>query len=266
MPELSDLRCPRCDTPFHADLVDRDLDLAHCIECDADFCVSTGEPVDDATETGDAERFDVDGSTESPSSESAQGDIDAESTPEESTPSTIPAPVGEVNINLPPAGAWIDNEVGGLLVGAKLRSRGGYVALAIASIWTFLWLGGFFALGIDEDGSIDWSLLLMMIPFELVSLALFPLAIYMTLGHIRVFVTRNESYIYSGVGPIGRKRYFEWDLVSDVVYEAAGVVNGRPTYRVRLIGPEPPVTFGKLLPDDRKAFVAAVLLKNKRRR
>ena len=88
-------------------------------------------------------------------------------------------------------------------------------------------------------------------------------AVFSWFGQIRVTKTSGSGEIFSGLGPLGRTRRFEWTDFSDVgVHEFsrdAGKRTTRTFHDVELTGPSASYRFGEDLDDAPRAFIVAFL-------
>src|SRR5215472_14196668 len=95
-----------------------------------------------------------------------------------------------------------------------------------------------------------------------VVLAIIGVAVFAWFGQIRITKTGEHGEIFSGLGPLGRTRRFEWSDFSDVrdhEFAYTGVRTTRTGHDVQLSGPSASYRFGRDLNDAPRAFIVAFL-------
>jgi hypothetical protein len=94
-------------------------------------------------------------------------------------------------------------------------------------------------------------------------------AVFASLGQIRVTKTGDHGEIFSGLGPLGRTRRFEWSDFPDVrdrEFTYTGTRATRTGHDIQLSGASASYRFGKGLDDAPRAFIVAFLREEARGR
>jgi hypothetical protein len=84
------------------------------------------------------------------------------------------------------------------------------------------------------------------------------MVLIMTFGRVTVSVRGDDGIIFSGVGPIGRRKRFRWSEVRDMRLTRFGESNGKAQYRITLDA-EKLIHFGTMLKEERQQFLLAAL-------
>ena len=165
-----------------------------------------------------------------------------------------------VDLARPPRGAWFVPTFDGFEAGATTRSAAALFIVPFMCVWSGFSIGGIYGRQILRG---DFELLpsLFGIPFVIGTLIFGSLALMTVAGKVTVRVGGGEGRIFTGVGPFGFSRRFDWNQVQAVRQEHAPPGNsGRGTRQIAVVGATPaPLTFGSQLRDDRRAVVADAL-------
>jgi hypothetical protein len=184
-------------------------------------------------------------------------------------------PLVEADLASPPAGCWYRDEGGQVSIGASMRTVGGVIGVLL--------FGGFW-------NGISWTIFLSMLrgsshvsgpgithtngqtavggiaylfisPFLLIGAAV-ALALLMVLfGRTEVVLRGQEGTVFTGVGPVGRRRAFDVAAVTGVAVRPTNwMKNDQPQYAIYLDGLDA-FRFGSTLTEKRRDFVAAALRK-----
>jgi hypothetical protein len=128
-------------------------------------------------------------------------------------------------------------------------------------VWSGLSIGGIYGTQIAQ-GEFNAVLSLFGIPFLLGTFLLGWLVVMSVCGRIDVAIDRNDGQIFTGVGPFGWTRHFDWDSIHTVEedqcfgYHASGS-HGRI---ISLVG-QSRVKFGSMLTDARRFYLLQALRK-----
>lgn len=190
-----------------------------------------------------------------------------------------------VDLSRPPAGAWQQAEGMDTIIGASSRSLGTAVgALAVSLFWNgitglFVLLavaGTLHNMGIvlpawfpappmkqqPMSVGINIFLWLFLTPFILIGMAMLGAFLMAAAGRTELSIGRSEASVFTGVGPIGYRRRFDPQTVTDVRIDQRRwqTDGGQPqTCIVIESASGKQVRCGALLPEERKRFVAAAL-------
>lgn len=223
--------CPNCASLIDDPDINVQTDVAFCRACDSGHRLS--ELVHD--ETGVAGGF-----------------------------TTVDEPI-DVDIYNPPKGAWFEQTGSDIRVGATCRIP----ALALFLVpFTAVWAGGSMV-GIYgsqiAEGEFDIVRTLFGIPFLLGSIALVSMTLFVLFGRTEVIVRDQEGEVFTGIGPIGRRRRFNTADVrfvslktSDVTVQSNGGKRHRPMKFLEIEG-DKPLKFATMMSEERRRFILGVL-------
>ena len=194
-----------------------------------------------------------------------------------------------VDVTRPPKGAWQRSSGLGTTIGASHRTLGGAVTLlGIAAFWNGI-VSIFVALALSStmaligfrppgwfpnpimNGSamgvgVTIFLWLFLTPFILVGLAMISGFFLCLGGRTEVHLRDWEGEIFTGIGPVGRRRKFKTESIKDVRIEdkqwrdSDGDRRRSTEILIELIEGKP-LKFGSSLAEDRRQFMAAAMRK-----
>jgi hypothetical protein len=118
-----------------------------------------------------------------------------------------------INLDRPPKGAWFRREMRGFEVGSTTRSAAAFFLVPFMCVWSGFSLGGIYGSQIAK-GEFNLGMSLFGIPFVLGTLLFGSFAVMTVCGKVCVRVQGNNGVVFTGVGPIGWRRRFEWDGVT----------------------------------------------------
>jgi hypothetical protein len=162
-----------------------------------------------------------------------------------------------VDPNEPPRGAWFREDFGGFTVGGTTRHAIAFFLVPFMCVWSGFSLGGIYATQIWR-GKFDLFQSLFGIPFFLGTLLFGSVALMTLCGKVVVRIRDSEGMVFTGVGPIGWRRAFNWLEVKSVRVEAFASRNNQRSKIIILDGPQK-LRFGSMLSEARQEFVANVL-------
>jgi hypothetical protein len=197
----------------------------------------------------------------------------------------------DVDVNNPPAGAWYDRDGNGIKFGATHRSFGqAFGLLLFAAFWNAI-VSVFVALaaastlqhlGVPRPAWVrgaDWKympigmlifLWLFLIPFVTVGLGMLGAFLNCLLGRTELRIEGGECVLYTGIGPLGRRRQFSVSEVTDVRIESSAWRSNNGSYnrntRIVIATNEKPINFGSSLSNARRRFIAGAARKELVRR
>ena len=196
----------------------------------------------------------------------------------------------EIDVTRPPKGVWYRSTGLGTTIGASHRTFGGaLMMLAIAAFWNGI-VSIFVAVALSStlsllglqapsffpspimNGSVMGAgitifLWLFLTPFILIGLALIGAFFLCLGGRTEVFLKDWQGEIFTGVGPLGRRRKFKTETVKDVRIEDKQWRDSdgdrrRSTHIVIDLLEGKPLKFASSLAEDRRQFLAAVIRKS----
>ena len=195
----------------------------------------------------------------------------------------------EPDLSRPPAGTWYSSTALGAVIGASHRSIGGAIGtLAISLFWNGI-VSVFLTLVISSTLHLlsvpvpDWFpnpkmngetmgwgmtlfLWLFLTPFILIGLAMIGAFFTALAGRTEIRIQQGHGVIFTGVGPIGRRRRFNPQLVSkvrvnDERWRDSDGDRRRRTEIVLEAEDGKRIRLGGSLPEERRNFLAAALRK-----
>ena len=168
-----------------------------------------------------------------------------------------PSPLG-FDIQSPPRGAWYEDTFTGWRAGATTRSALALFLVPFMCVWPGFSLGGIYGMQIAK-GEFDLGLSLFGIPFLLGTLLFGSFAVMSICGKLVIAVDGSEGRVFTGVGPLGWSRRFDWTTITavDEVYSARSG-NGNSGMQIALVG-QSRLLFGSLLSDSRRYYILQVL-------
>ena len=168
--------------------------------------------------------------------------------------------VADVDLYDPPRGAWFQQTFDGFQLGATTRSAMAFFLVPFMCVWSGGALGGIYGTQIAA-GKFDLMLSLFGIPFLLGTLLFGSIAVMSVCGKVVVTIERERGSVFTGVGPIGWTRRFDWHQVEGVQEDFADYHNSRNMTRVvALVGPRP-LKFGSMLSTQRRTFFLLAMRK-----
>jgi hypothetical protein len=165
-----------------------------------------------------------------------------------------------IDLSTPPRGV---NVAHSLISGIDLTHRRFNPAVLALIPFTAVW-SGFSLWGIYgsqiASGKFDAAASLAGLPFVLGTVVLFSVIAHMLFGRWHVHIDRGTVRIFSGVGPIGRRREMTLGPGAQVRFGPSRLHRrGRTAQDIILEHEGRRVNFGATLPDDVRLFFAAVL-------
>ncbi len=163
---------------------------------------------------------------------------------------------GPIDINNPPKGAWFHDLGSEFRFGASTRSCIAIFLVPFMLVWSGASIGGIYGSQI-VNGKFDPLLSLFGIPFLLGSIFFWGVAIMSIWGRIEVTIRGDDGELFTGVGPIGRRRKFKCSDIS-FVGEQLQHTQKNSYYEVVLSGATR-IKFGSMLNEERRHFITEVL-------
>jgi DNA-directed RNA polymerase subunit RPC12/RpoP len=165
-----------------------------------------------------------------------------------------------VDLTAPPKGLRVGQS---LISGVEITYRRFSPIVLFLIPFTALWSGvsmwGIYGRQLVQ-GKFDPAQSLFGLPFLLGTIVLLIIITYLLFGHWRIHVGRGECEIFSGVGPLGRRRRIRLERGSLVRIEASTLkVNNVPQQHIVITTGDEQLKFGATLPVEVRAFLAAVL-------
>ena len=121
-------------------------------------------------------------------------------------------------INNPPKGTWKHEDYNEKLIGSTTRSPVAFVFVPFMTVWTGGSVGGIIHNMVIE-GEFSLFLSLVCLPFLIVSIIIWKFLLMTIAGKVEIFMGKENSYIFRGIGKIGIKKRFDWTLVRNIYEE-----------------------------------------------
>ncbi len=158
----------------------------------------------------------------------------------------------------PPSGAWFrEMPPGGFTVGVSTRSPVAFFLVPFMCVWSGFSLGGIYGTQFHK-GQFNFGMSLFGIPFILGTLLFGSIAVMSVCGKVTVTVEGDNGVIFTGVGPIGWRRRFNWRNVSAIRRSEKYGNRGSVSHQITLEG-EKRLNFAAGVKDDRLDFMLATL-------
>jgi len=167
---------------------------------------------------------------------------------------------GNFDVNAPPRGAWLEDLGSDWTIGATTRSPMAFFLVPFLCVWSGGSLGAIYRTQIAK-GEFNLATSLFGIPFLLGTLVFGSLALMYVCGKVVVSVDRDAGRVFTGVGPFGWTRRFDWDAVTGVEENLALFTqNSWPGGAIALVG-QSRLKFGSMLSQGRRYFMLQALRK-----
>ena len=164
----------------------------------------------------------------------------------------------DLDLTKPPRGAWFQSNPRGFTVGATTRSAEAFFLVPFTAVWSGFSMAGIYGTQI-ANGQFSWGQSLFGLPFLAGTCYLVPTAMMMCCGKQELRVESGQAVLFTGIGPVGWRRRFDWMSVTGAKTSAKEWGrNGNPTATVILEGANR-IRFGSLLNRERRVYVLAVL-------
>jgi hypothetical protein len=158
----------------------------------------------------------------------------------------------------PPSGAWYAREARGFSLGASTRSSIAFVLVPFVCLFSGGTLGWLYGTQI-ASGEFYFGPSLFGIPFVLLSIAFWTIALMAVVGKTVVTVNSNRGTVFVGIGPLGWTRSFDWSSTAVIQQEGSGVrYLGADNGGILLEGTTR-LQFGTNLTETRRSFVLNAL-------
>lgn len=162
------------------------------------------------------------------------------------------------DINNPPNGTWIRNEMNQIVLGATTKSPIAFFLIPFMIVWSGGSIGMIYGLQII-NGEFNLFSSLFGIPFLLGSILFWSLTFMTIGGKVELKLNKEGGNIFTGFGTIGLNKKFIWDDVS-TIKESISLVNypGNQGSTIILEGANR-IKFGSGLSENRRYFIYAAL-------
>jgi hypothetical protein len=160
----------------------------------------------------------------------------------------------------PPSGTWYQ-ETGprSFTVGSTTRSPIAFFLVPFMCVWSGFSLGGIYG-GQIAKGQFNLGMSLFGIPFILGTLLFGSIAVMAVCGKIAVTVNGDDGVIFTGVGPVGWRRRFNWRSVTSI-RRTEKIGNRGSAYEQITFEGEKRLNFAAGVKTERLDFMLAILRK-----
>lgn len=160
----------------------------------------------------------------------------------------------DFDIHDPPEGAWFHDEYPGWRIGASTRSWTACLLVPFVCVWSGFSLGGIYGSQL-VSGEFNPVMSLFGVPFVLGSLALGCVAIMSICGRVDVIVADTDGRIFTGVGPFGWTRRFDWSEVTRIEEDASDCRSSGSTGYVISLAGKTRLKCGSMVSDARRYYL-----------
>jgi hypothetical protein len=157
----------------------------------------------------------------------------------------------------PPRGAWFHQDHRGFEVGASTRSPAALFLVPFMMVWSGFSLGGIYGSQIFK-GQFNLGMSLFGIPFLLGTLLFGSIALMTVCGKMLVRVQGHKGMVFTGFGPLGFRKRFDWDEITAVRRTSKPGSEGSSSPQITLEGRER-INVGVGLSGKRFDFMLAAL-------
>jgi hypothetical protein len=165
-----------------------------------------------------------------------------------------------INPANPPRGAWFKQRPPHKFeVGVSTRSAIAFFLVPFMCVWSGFSLGGIYGTRIVK-GHFNLYISLFGIPFVLGTLLFGSIAIMSVCGKILVAVDGDKGVVFTGVGPIGWRRKFDWRSVTAIRRTQNYGNRGGSLQQITLEGPRR-IDFASGVKQEKLDFMYGMLLK-----
>ncbi|MEQ8713404.1 MAG: hypothetical protein RIC80_10320 [Cyclobacteriaceae bacterium] len=119
------------------------------------------------------------------------------------------------DLNNPPKGTWIRNEMNQIIIGATTRSPIAFFLVPFMVVWSGGSLGGIYGSQV-LNGEFDPFMSLFGIPFLIGSVIFWSLALMAIWGKVELTLDKQGGKAFTGIGTIGLTKKFTWDEISSI--------------------------------------------------
>lgn len=166
----------------------------------------------------------------------------------------------EFSINSPPRGAWFRDDIHEWRIGASTRSPAAFFMVPFMGVWSGFSLGGIYGTQLAK-GEFDLGSSLFGIPFLIGTIVFGTLALMTVFGRTEITVSNADGRVFTGIGPIGWTRRFDWSKVSRVSEDALGYqYSGGSGQVISLVG-ETKIKCASMMTEARRYFILQGLRK-----
>jgi len=169
----------------------------------------------------------------------------------------------EIDTNVimtPPRGTFLKEDYdGSFTVGAGFPKLILFFLIPFACLWSGGSMYGIYIAPLMKKEHLDTAEMLFGLPFLFGTVILLSVILFIMFGKLAVSGNSYEGCVSYGVGPFAWKRNFEVSDIRNVTINLTDVrVNNRRQTGIILHGKKK-ITFGTLLKQDKKEYIAAVL-------
>jgi len=163
----------------------------------------------------------------------------------------------QTDIPDPPRGVWFVARPDGWTIGSTTRSPIAFFLVPFMCVWSGFSLGGIYGSQIVQ-GRFDPVASIFGIPFILGTLLFGSFAVMSVSGKVVITLDRSHGRVFTGVGPLGWTRAFDWKTVDRVNEEPIPSDSSNTGKTISLVG-KTRLNFGSMLADNRRYFIVQLL-------
>ena len=117
-----------------------------------------------------------------------------------------------VDLSRPPKGTWLTRRGNGFELGVSTRHPIAFFLVPFACVWSGGSMGGIYGTQISK-GQFNLFMSLFGLPFLVGSIFLVGFTLMTICGKIVLRVDGSQGLLFTGIGPIGFRRHFNWSSV-----------------------------------------------------
>jgi len=159
------------------------------------------------------------------------------------------------NIDQPPKGVSFRRNENSVVIVASTASPSALFLVPFMLVWSGFSLGGIYG-GQIISGEFNIFLSLFGIPFILGTILFGAKTLMAVMGRVKITLDRSGGRIFTGIGPFGRSKRFNWTEVSQV-NESVSATKGRGK-RINLEG-QRRISFGSGIKSERRYYIVQAL-------
>ena len=161
-------------------------------------------------------------------------------------------------MNNPPKGTWKHEDMNNVIIGASTRSPIAFFMVPFMIVWTGGSVGVLYGQQVIS-GEFDPFLSLFGVPFIIGSVIFWSLALMAIAGKVEV-VIGADSYVFTGLGKIGKKKKFNWNSIIRIYENVPDSQFNINNYgRAIFLEGETRIKFGSGLNEKRRYYLVTVL-------
>jgi hypothetical protein len=162
------------------------------------------------------------------------------------------------DIHNPPLGASFEETVHGWNLTSTTRSKMAWFLVPFMIVWSGGSLGGIYGSQFLK-GQFDLEMSLFGIPFLLGTLFFGTIAAMTVIGRVVISLDRDDGTIFTGIGPLGWTRRFDWNSITKIEDDFASHRGSDQQSRVISLVGQSKISLGTMLTEERRYYLLNAL-------